>query len=96
MLGWGSSLGAIRAAARRVRANGHSVAVAQLRHLHPLPANTAEVLARFDRVLVPETNSGQLSQLLRARFLVDVESHTKVEGKPLFAAELERAIEERL
>ncbi len=96
VLGWGSSLGAIRAAARRVRANGHRVAIAQLRHLHPLPANTAEVLARFDRVLVPETNSGQLSQLLRARFLVDVESHTKVEGKPLFAGELERAIEERL
>jgi 2-oxoglutarate/2-oxoacid ferredoxin oxidoreductase subunit alpha len=96
VLGWGSSLGAIRAAARRVRANGHPVATAHLRHLHPLPANTAEVLARYERVLVPEMNSGQLAQILRARFLVDVETHSKVEGKPLFAAELERAIEERL
>jgi 2-oxoglutarate ferredoxin oxidoreductase subunit alpha len=96
VLGWGSSLGAIRAAARRVRANGHAVAVAHLRHLHPLPANTGEVLRRYDRVLVPEMNTGQLAQLLRARYLVDVESYCKLEGKPLFAAELERELMERL
>jgi 2-oxoglutarate ferredoxin oxidoreductase subunit alpha len=96
VLGWGSSLGAIRAAARRVRANGHVVATAHLRHLHPLPANLGEVLRRFDRVLVPEMNTGQLAQLLRARYLVDVQSYCKLEGKPLFAAELEAQIEERL
>ena len=96
VLGWGSSLGAIRAAARRVRLTGHAVAIAHLRHMNPLPANTGEVLRRFDRVLVPEMNTGQLAQLLRARFLVDVESYCKVEGKPLFAAELEREILERL
>ena len=96
VLGWGSSLGAIRAAARRVRLNGHAVAIAHLRHMSPLPANTGEVLRRYERVLVPEMNTGQLAQLLRAEFLVDVESYCKLEGKPLFAAELERELLERL
>jgi 2-oxoglutarate ferredoxin oxidoreductase subunit alpha len=96
VLGWGSSRGAIRAAARRVRANGHRIAIAHLRHLNPLPANTGEVLRRYERVLVPEMNTGQLAQLLRAEFLVDVESYCKLEGKPLFAAELERELMERL
>jgi len=96
VLGWGSSRGAIRAAARRVRLNGHAVAIAHLRHMSPLPANTGEVLRRYQRVLVPEMNTGQLAQLLRAEFLVDVESYCKLEGKPLFAAELEREILERL
>jgi 2-oxoglutarate ferredoxin oxidoreductase subunit alpha len=96
ILGWGSSRGAIRAAARRVRANGHNVAIAHLHHLQPLPANLGAVLHRYERVLVPEMNTGQLAQLLRARFLVDVESYCKLEGKPLFAGELEREIEARL
>jgi 2-oxoglutarate/2-oxoacid ferredoxin oxidoreductase subunit alpha len=96
VLGWGSSLGAIRAAARRVRANGHAVAIAHLRHLNPLPANTGRVLRRYERVLVPEMNTGQLAQVLRAEFLVEVESYCKLEGKPLFAAELERELMERL
>ena len=96
VLGWGSSRGAIRAAARRVRLAEHRVAIAHLHHLHPLPANTGDVLRRFERVLVPEMNTGQLARILRAEFLVDVESHCKLEGKPLFAAELEREILERL
>jgi 2-oxoglutarate ferredoxin oxidoreductase subunit alpha len=96
VLGWGSSRGAIRAAARRVRANGHAVAIAHLHHVQPLPTNLGEVLRRYDRVLVPEMNTGQLAQLLRAAYLVDVESYCKLEGKPLFAAELEREFEVRL
>jgi 2-oxoglutarate ferredoxin oxidoreductase subunit alpha len=96
VLGWGSSRGAIRAAARRVRANGHSVAIAHLHHLQPLPANIGEVLERYERVLVPEMNTGQLAQLLRAEFVIDIESYCKLEGKPLFAGELEREIEARL
>jgi 2-oxoglutarate ferredoxin oxidoreductase subunit alpha len=96
VLGWGSSRGPIRAAVRRVRAHGHSVAVAHLHHLQPLPANVGEVLHRFDRVLVPEMNTGQLAQLLRAEFLVAVESYCKLEGKPFYAGELEREIEARL
>jgi 2-oxoglutarate ferredoxin oxidoreductase subunit alpha len=96
VLGWGSSEGPIRAAVRRVRLDGHRVACAHLRHLNPLPANTGDVLRSFDRVLVPETNSGQLVRVLRARYLVDVESYTKVQGLPLFTGELETAIVERV
>jgi 2-oxoglutarate/2-oxoacid ferredoxin oxidoreductase subunit alpha len=95
VVGWGSSEGAIRAGARRARLEGHKVACAHLRHLNPLPANTGDVLRSFDRVLVPEMNSGQLSQVLRSRFLVDVESFCKVQGQPLFAAEIEHHIAER-
>ena len=71
------------------------MATAQLRHLNPLPANIDEVLRSFDRVLVPEMNSGQLSQVLRARTLLDIESYAKVRGQPLQAAEIERLIVER-
>ncbi|MHB8694090.1 MAG: 2-oxoacid:acceptor oxidoreductase subunit alpha [Solirubrobacteraceae bacterium] len=96
VLGWGSSQGAIRAGVRRARLSGHSVACAHLRYLNPWPANTGDVLRSFDRVLVPEMNSGQLAQLLRAKYLVDVESYTKIQGQPLFASEIEREIEERV
>ena len=95
VLGWGSSEGAIRAGVRRARLAGHKVACAQLRHLNPLPSNLGQVLAAFDRVLVPEMNSGQLASILRAEYLVDIQSHTKVSGQPLHTAEIEQAIEER-
>jgi 2-oxoglutarate ferredoxin oxidoreductase subunit alpha len=95
VLGWGSSEGAIRAGVSRARTEGHKVASAHLRHLNPLPADTGEVLRAYDRVLVPEMNSGQLAQILRARYLVDVESLTKVQGQPLFSGEIETAIVER-
>jgi 2-oxoglutarate ferredoxin oxidoreductase subunit alpha len=95
VLGWGSTEGAIRAGVRRAREAGHTVACAQLRHLNPLPANTGDVLRSFERVLVPELNSGQLASILRARFLIDVESLSKVRGRPLFTTEIVRAIEER-
>jgi 2-oxoglutarate ferredoxin oxidoreductase subunit alpha len=95
VLGWGSSEGAIRAGARRAREAGHKVALAHLRHLNPLPANTDDVLRSFDRVLVPEMNTGQLAHVLRAKFLVDVESFCKVQGQPLFAGEIEQQIEDR-
>jgi 2-oxoglutarate ferredoxin oxidoreductase subunit alpha len=94
VLGWGSSEGAIRAGVRRAREAGHKVASAHIRHLNPLPANTGDVLRSFDRVLVPEMNTGQLAQVLRAKFLVDVESFCKVQGQPIFAAEIEHLIEE--
>lgn len=92
VLGWGSSLGSIRAAAHRVRAQGRSVATSHLRYLNPFPSNIANVLARYRTVLIPEMNTGQLSLLIRARFLVDAHSYTKVEGLPLFAEELEGEI----
>jgi 2-oxoglutarate/2-oxoacid ferredoxin oxidoreductase subunit alpha len=94
VLGWGSTYGSIGAAVRRVRRSGHLVARAHLRHLNPFPANLGEVLRRYDKVLVPEINLGQLALLLRGRFLVDVISYNRVRGLPFRAAELAAAIEE--
>jgi 2-oxoglutarate ferredoxin oxidoreductase subunit alpha len=96
VLGWGSTEGAIRAGVRRARERGAKVACATLRHLNPLPANTGEVLRSFDRVLLPELNSGQLAQVLRGKFLVDIESLSKMQGQPLFAAEIEHAVVQRV
>jgi 2-oxoglutarate ferredoxin oxidoreductase subunit alpha len=95
VLGWGSTEGAIRAGARRAREAGHKVAVAQLRHLNPLPSNIGDVLRSFEHVLVPELNSGHLAMLLRSRFLVDIESFTKIQGQPLYASEMEEEIASR-
>ncbi len=88
VLGWGSTYGPIRAAVRRSRAEGRQVAVAHLRHLNPFPANLGEVLRSYDRVLVPEMNSGQLQHLLRAEYLVDVHGYHRVSGLPFTTAEL--------
>jgi 2-oxoglutarate ferredoxin oxidoreductase subunit alpha len=93
VLGWGGTFGPIAAACRRVRRGGRKVAQAHLRHLNPLPRNTGEVLRRYDRVLVPEMNLGQLLKLVRAEFLVDAVGYNRVTGMPLRAAELTDAIE---
>ena len=94
VLGWGSTFGSIGAAVRRARNAGHSVAQAHLRHLNPFPPNLADVLRRYDKVLVPEINLGQLALVLRGRFLVDVISYNQVRGLPFRAAELAGVIED--
>jgi 2-oxoglutarate ferredoxin oxidoreductase subunit alpha len=94
VLGWGSTYGPIGAGVRRVRRAGHHVAQAHLRHLNPFPKDLGEVLARYDKVLVPEMNLGQLSMLLRAKYLVDAVGYNHVRGLPLKAAELAEAIGE--
>ena len=94
VLGWGSTYGPIGAACRRVRKAGLTVAQAHLRHLNPFPKDLGDVLKRYDAVLVPEMNLGQLSMLLRARYLVDVVGYNQVRGLPLRAAELAEAITE--
>ncbi len=97
VLGWGSSYGAIQGAARRLRREqGLRLATAHIRHLNPLPANTGEVLRSFERVLVPEMNMGQLVKVLRAEFLVDCESYTKVDGLPIFTRDMMEQIEARV
>ncbi|PXY32070.1 2-oxoacid:acceptor oxidoreductase subunit alpha [Prauserella muralis] len=88
-LGWGSSFGPIGAACRRVRKNGMPIAQAHLRHLNPFPKNLGEVLAAYDTVVVPEMNLGQLATLLRAKYLADIKSYTKIAGLPFKAEELE-------
>jgi len=94
VLGWGSTFGSIGAAVRRVRTAGGSVAQAHLRHLSPFPANLADVLAAYDKVLVPEINLGQLALVLRGRYLADVISYNRVRGLPFRAAELAGVIQD--
>jgi len=86
VIGWGSTYGPIGAACRRVRDAGHSIAQVHLRHVNPLPQDLGEILRRYRRVVCPEMNLGQLSRLLRAEYLVDVQSLTSVRGLP-FGAE---------
>lgn len=92
VIGWGSTWGAIDGAANRCRARGRRVAYAHLVHLNPFPPNLGEVLASYPKVVVPELNLGQLSRVLRAEFLVDARSVTKVQGVPFTAGELEAAL----
>jgi len=94
VLGWGSTFGSIGAAVRRVRLAGGSVAQAHLRHLSPFPANLGDLLKRYDKVLVPEINLGQLALILRGRYLVDVISYNRVRGLPFSAAELAGVIQD--
>jgi len=93
VLGWGSTYGPIVAAARRVRKTGRLVAYAHLRHLNPFPANLGDILRSYDRVIVPEMNTGQLAMLLRAKYLVDVASYSRVRGVPISLSELGRDLE---
>ena len=93
MLGWGSSYGPIGEACRRARRRGVKVAHTQLRHLNPMPANLGEILGRYRTIVCPEMNLGQLSLLLRGRYLVDVQSVTKVEGMAFLADEVEDIID---
>jgi 2-oxoglutarate ferredoxin oxidoreductase subunit alpha len=96
VLGWGSTHGVIDAAANRVRAAGKKVARAHLYHLSPFPKNTGDVLRSYARVLIPENNLGQLARLLRAEFLVDAKSYTKIQALPFRAAEIETEILKRV
>ena len=96
MLGWGSSFGPIGEACRRARRRGVKVAHAQLRYLNPFPANAADVLRRYRAVVLPEMNLGQLALLLRGKYLVDVQSVTKVEGMAFRADEVEQIIDAAL
>jgi 2-oxoglutarate/2-oxoacid ferredoxin oxidoreductase subunit alpha len=93
VLGWGSTYGPIAAAVRMARDAGYKVARAHLRHINPLPTNTGDVLHRYQRVLLPELNLGQLALLLRGKYLVDIASFTQLRGLPFHTADLYEAIE---
>ena len=94
VLGWGSTYGVITTAVQRARAQGKKVSAAHLRHLNPLPGNLGAVLKRYDKVLMPEMNLGQMRMLIRARYLVDVVGLSKVSGRPFTIAEVESKIAE--
>ncbi|NUR27986.1 MAG: 2-oxoacid:acceptor oxidoreductase subunit alpha [Catenulispora sp.] len=94
VIGWGSTYGSIAAAVRRIRKAGGKVAQAHFRHLNPLPANTGEILKKYDKVLLPEINLGQLAMILRSKFLVDIISYNRVRGLPFKAEELAGVIQD--
>jgi 2-oxoglutarate ferredoxin oxidoreductase subunit alpha len=88
VLGWGSTYGPIGAACRQVRAAGAAIAQLHLRHLNPFPDDLGEILRRYDKVVIPEMNLGQLATLIRAKYLIDALSVTQVRGLPFKADEL--------
>jgi 2-oxoglutarate ferredoxin oxidoreductase subunit alpha len=94
VVGWGSTHGSITTAVEEMQNQGKAVSSVHLRHLNPFPSNLGDILGRFDRVLVPELNMGQLAMLLRARFLVPAVSFPKVKGKPFKISELTAKMEE--
>jgi 2-oxoglutarate ferredoxin oxidoreductase subunit alpha len=94
VLGWGSTYGPIGAACRSLRQRGLPIAQAHLRHLNPMPKNLGAVLRRFERVVIPEMNLGQLAHVIRGRYLVDAIPYNQVRGLPFTAAELETMLEE--
>jgi len=96
VVGWGSTFGPINRAVSNLREAGLPVSHIHLRHIWPLPRNLGDLLRRYDRILVPEMNQGQLVTLLRSEYLVPAESLSKVNGKPFLIAELEAAIRARL
>ncbi len=96
VLGWGGTFGAITSAVEEARAEGRSVSSAHLRSLNPFPSNQAGVLSSFERVLVPELNTGQLARLVRAEFLVPAQSLPKVQGQPFKVAEIRARIDAML
>jgi len=94
VVGWGGTYGAITSAVEMMQTRGKSVSSVHLRHLNPFPKNLGEVLSRFEKVLVPELNLGQLCLLLRARYLVDAIGFNKIKGHPFKISELVRKMEE--
>jgi 2-oxoglutarate/2-oxoacid ferredoxin oxidoreductase subunit alpha len=96
VVGWGSTFGPIHQAVRRARGRGLDVAHVHIRHIWPLPRNLGDLLRRYERIIVPEMNSGQLKTVLRDQYLVDARPVTKVSGQPFKISEIEAAIEEAL
>jgi 2-oxoglutarate ferredoxin oxidoreductase subunit alpha len=96
VVGWGSTFGPVHQAVRRARARGADVSHIHLRHIWPMPKNLGDLLKGYERIIVPEMNTGQLKTVLRDQYLVDARPVTKVSGQPFKIAEIEAAIEEAL
>jgi 2-oxoglutarate ferredoxin oxidoreductase subunit alpha len=96
IVGWGSTFGPIHQAVRRARRRGLDVAHIHIRHIHPMPANLGPLLRGYERIVVPEMNTGQLKTLLRDQFLVDARPLNKVSGQPFRISEIEEAIDRAL
>jgi 2-oxoglutarate ferredoxin oxidoreductase subunit alpha len=92
VVGWGSTYGAVTTAVRELQAERARVSSVHLRHLNPLPPDLGSLMSRFDKILVPELNLGQLSFVLKARFLLPIESLCKVRGQPFRVAEIKEKV----
>jgi 2-oxoglutarate ferredoxin oxidoreductase subunit alpha len=93
VVGWGSTFGAIRSACQQARERGQRIDTVHLRYLNPLPQDLAPLLARYDKILVPELNAGQLRAVLRERFLVDARGLNKIQGQPFLIEEILAAVD---
>ncbi|MEQ8878986.1 MAG: 2-oxoacid:acceptor oxidoreductase subunit alpha [Cyclobacteriaceae bacterium] len=93
VIGWGSTYGVIKAAVKQALAKGHGVAHAHLRYLNPFPKNLFELMSSFDKILIPEMNSGQLKHLLQGRYLIPIEGMNKIRGIPFTSKEIEEKID---
>ena len=96
VLGWGSTYGAIKTAMKEVLLKGHSVSHAHIKYIHPFPSNLGEMIAKFDKVLVPEINNGQLVKILRDKYAVDAIPFNKIKGIPFESREIKNRIIEVL
>ncbi len=96
VLGWGSTYGVIKSVVKDLMEEGYSVAHAHLRYLNPFPRNLGELLNSYDKVLIPEINNGQLSTLIRDKYLLKVEQFNKIQGVPIAKSELRRVVKELL
>jgi 2-oxoglutarate ferredoxin oxidoreductase subunit alpha len=96
MISWGSTYGAAKTAFERLRAKGHSLSFAHLRYMNPFPKNLGDILNRFQRVVIPELNMGQLQLLIQAKYLKPVQGLHKMQGKPFKSTEIEAKLENLL
>jgi 2-oxoglutarate ferredoxin oxidoreductase subunit alpha len=96
VVGWGSTFGPISSAVSQLRADGLDVSHIHIRHIWPLPRNLKNLLSGFERILVPEMNTGQLLTVLRSEFLIDAEGLNKVTGQPFLVSEIDAAVRDRL
>jgi 2-oxoglutarate/2-oxoacid ferredoxin oxidoreductase subunit alpha len=96
LVSWGSTWASVDSAVERRRRDGRKIAWAHITHLNPLPPDLGDIVRRYPRVLVPELNSGQLARILRAEYLVDAHSASKIKGLPFTARELEEEIQKEL
>jgi 2-oxoglutarate ferredoxin oxidoreductase subunit alpha len=96
LVGWGSTFGPIHGAVRRASEQGRDVSHIHVRYMWPLPANLGELLASYERVLIPEMNTGQFVNLVRSQYLIDAKGLNKVSGRPFKISEIEQAIESEL
>jgi len=96
VVGWGGTYGSIVTAVQTMQRKGHKVAHAHFRYLNPMPRNTGDVLKRFKKILVPELNNGQLSFMLRSKYLVDAVGLNKIQGRPFLVSEITKKMTEML